>query len=121
MTAKIIDGNAMAAEVRDEVKAEAVALKAAHGLTPGLAVVLVGENPASVSYVRGKEKDGIEVGFFAETIRRSADITQDELMGLVRDLNQDARFHGILVQLPLPAHIDAERVIQRRKNFGEGD
>ncbi|MSQ27448.1 MAG: bifunctional 5,10-methylene-tetrahydrofolate dehydrogenase/5,10-methylene-tetrahydrofolate cyclohydrolase [Dehalococcoidia bacterium] len=112
MTAQIIDGNAMAAAVRDEVKAEAVALKAAHGLTPGLAVVLVGENPASVSYVRGKEKDGIEVGFFAATIRHPADITQDELMGLVRELNQDARFHGILVQLPLPPHIDAEQVIE---------
>lgn len=102
----------MAAAVRDEVKGEVAALRAAHGLTPGLAVVLVGDNPASVSYVRGKEKDGIEVGFFAETLRRPADITQDELMGLVRALNRDVRYHGILVQLPLPPHIDAERVLE---------
>lgn len=112
MTAQIIDGNAMAAAVRDEVKAEAAALHAAHGITPGLAVVLVGENPASVSYVRGKEKDGLEVGFFAETFRRPEAITQDELLGLVRELNQDRRYHGILVQLPLPPHIEAERVLE---------
>ena len=71
MTAEIIDGNRIAEDVRGEVKAQVDALKQQHGLTPGLAVVLVGENPASVSYVRGKERDGVEVGFFAETIRRS--------------------------------------------------
>ncbi len=112
MTAQIIDGNRIAEDVRGEVKAKVEALKAAHDLTPGLAVVLVGENPASVSYVRGKERDGIEVGFFAETIRRPTDITQDALMGLVRDLNHDKRYHGILVQLPLPTHINAEAIVE---------
>ncbi len=112
MTAEIIDGNRIAEDVRGEVKAQVDALKQQHGLTPGLAVVLVGENPASVSYVRGKERDGVEVGFFAETIRRPADISQDELMALVRDLNKDSRYHGVLVQLPLPPHINAEVVLE---------
>ena len=112
MTAEIIDGNRIAEDVRGEVKAQVDALKQQHGLTPGLAVVLVGENPASVSYVRGKERDGVEVGFFAETIRRPADISQDELMALVRDLNKDSRYHGVLVQLPLPPHINVEVVLE---------
>ncbi len=111
MTAQIIDGNALSQTIRDEVKASTVGFVARHGFAPGLAVVLVGENPASMSYVRGKERDGIEVGFHAETIRRAADITQDALLGLVADLNADRRFHGILVQLPLPAHIDSDVVI----------
>ncbi len=112
MTAEIIDGNRIAEDVRGEVKAQVDVLKQQHGLTPGLAVVLVGENPASVSYVRGKERDGVEVGFFAETIRRPADISQDELMALVRELNEDSRYHGVLVQLPLPPHINAEVVLE---------
>ena len=112
MAAQIIDGNKTAETIRAEVRAEVDALKAAHGLTPGLAVVLVGDNPASMSYVRGKERDGVEVGFFAETIRRTADISQDELLGLVRALNADDRYHGILVQLPLPPQIDAEQVLE---------
>ncbi len=112
MTAEIIDGNRIAEDVRGEVKAQVDALKQQHDLTPGLAVVLVGENPASVSYVRGKERDGVEVGFFAETIRRPADISQDELMALVRELNEDSRYHGVLVQLPLPPHINAEVVLE---------
>lgn len=112
MSAAIIDGNALAAQVRSEVKARTEAFTARHGFPPGLAVVLVGENPASVSYVRGKERDGVEVGFAAETVRRPAAITQGELLGLVRELNQDPRFHGILVQLPLPPHIDADAIIE---------
>jgi len=112
MPAEIINGNQMAAEVRSEVKAGVEALKTERGIVPGLAVVLVGENPASVSYVRGKERDGIEAGFHAETIRRPADISQDALLALVADLNADDRYHGILVQLPLPPHIDAEAVLE---------
>ena len=111
MTAQIIDGNALSQTIRDEVKASTEGFKARHGVAPGLAVVLVGENPASMSYVRGKERDGIEVGFHAETIRRAADITQEALLGLVAELNADRRFHGILVQLPLPAHIDSDVII----------
>ena len=105
MTATIIDGNAIAQQVRDEVRADVDRLRAS-GIEPGLAVVLVGDNPASVSYVRGKARDATEVGMRSETIHVSADISQDDLLGLVADLNADPRWHGIIVQLPLPAHID---------------
>ncbi len=105
MTATIIDGNAIAQQIRDEVRADVERLRA-KGVEPGLAVVLVGENPASVSYVRGKSRDAIEVGMRSETIRVSSDISQDALLGLVADLNADPRWHGIIVQIPLPAHIN---------------
>ena len=105
MSATIIDGNTIAQQVRDEVRADVDRLHAS-GIEPGLAVVLVGDNPASVSYVRGKARDATEVGMRSETIRIAADISQDALLGLVADLNADARWHGIIVQLPLPAHID---------------
>jgi methylenetetrahydrofolate dehydrogenase (NADP+)/methenyltetrahydrofolate cyclohydrolase len=105
MTATIIDGNAIAQQVRDEVRADVERLKA-KGVVPGLAVVLVGENPSSVSYVRGKTRDAADVGMRSETIRRPADITQQELLALVAELNADPGWHGILVQLPLPSHID---------------
>ncbi|HEY8173452.1 MAG TPA: tetrahydrofolate dehydrogenase/cyclohydrolase catalytic domain-containing protein [Dehalococcoidia bacterium] len=109
MTATIIDGNAIAQQVRDEVRAE-VDLLRGRGVEPGLVVVLVGDNPASVSYVRGKTRDATEVGMRSETIRRSADITQHELLALVDELNRDPTWHGILVQLPLPPHIDESAV-----------
>lgn len=105
MTATIIDGNAIAQQVRDEVRADVDRLRAS-GIEPGLAVVLVGDNPASVSYVRGKARDATEVGMRSETVHVSADISQDDLLGLVADLNADPRWHGIIVQIPLPAHID---------------
>jgi methylenetetrahydrofolate dehydrogenase (NADP+)/methenyltetrahydrofolate cyclohydrolase len=105
LTATIIDGNAIAGQIRDEVRSEVARLKAS-GSDPGLVVVLVGEDPASVSYVRGKTRDVLEVGMRSETLRISADVTQEQLLGLVGDLNQDERWHGILVQLPLPSHID---------------
>jgi methylenetetrahydrofolate dehydrogenase (NADP+)/methenyltetrahydrofolate cyclohydrolase len=105
VAAKILDGNAIASQVRDEVRAD-VARLAASGVQPGLAVVLVGENPSSISYVRGKTRDAAEVGMRSETIRRRADITQDELLRLVDELNGDPAWHGVLVQLPLPPHID---------------
>jgi methylenetetrahydrofolate dehydrogenase (NADP+)/methenyltetrahydrofolate cyclohydrolase len=105
MTATIIDGNAIAQQVRDEVRADVERL-AAKGVVPGLAVVLVGENPSSVSYVRGKTRDAVDVGMRSDTIRRPASITQHELLALVSELNADPTWHGILVQLPLPTHID---------------
>lgn len=105
MTATIIDGNAIAQQVRDEVRADVDRLRAS-GIEPGLAVVLVGDNPASVSYVRGKARDATEIGMRSETVHVSADISQDDLLGLVADLNADPRWHGIIVQIPLPAHID---------------
>ncbi len=109
MTATIIDGNAIAQQVRDEVRADVARLRAS-GTEPGLAVVLVGDDPGSVSYVRGKARDATEVGMRSETLRISAEISQEDLLGLVADLNADARWHGIIVQLPLPAHIDESAI-----------
>jgi methylenetetrahydrofolate dehydrogenase (NADP+)/methenyltetrahydrofolate cyclohydrolase len=105
MTATIIDGTAIAQQVRDEVRADVSRLRAG-GTEPGLVVVLVGDDPASASYVRGKARDAVEVGMRSETIRVPADVSQDALLGMVADLNADPRWHGILVQLPLPPHID---------------
>jgi methylenetetrahydrofolate dehydrogenase (NADP+)/methenyltetrahydrofolate cyclohydrolase len=105
VTATIIDGEAIAQQVRDEVRADVDALRA-RGVEPGLAVVLVGEDPASESYVRGKNRDAIATGMRSETIRRPASISQDELLALVAELNADPGWHGIIVQLPLPDHID---------------
>jgi methylenetetrahydrofolate dehydrogenase (NADP+)/methenyltetrahydrofolate cyclohydrolase len=105
MTATVIDGNAIAQQVRDEVRADVERLRA-RGIEPGLAVVLVGENPASVSYVRGKTRDAAEVGMRSDTVRLSAAISQAELLRTVAELNADPRWSGILVQLPLPDHID---------------
>ncbi len=106
--ATIIDGQAIAAEVRRELEGRVAALKA-RGVTPGLAAVLVGDNPASISYVRGKAKACAEVGIDAETVRLPADISEEALLGTIADLNADPRFHGIIVQLPLPPHLDGDR------------
>lgn len=106
--AEIIDGQAIAEQVRGELRDRIAALKA-QGITPGLAAVLVGDDPASVAYVRGKAKDAAEAGIFAETVRQPPDISEEALLGLIADLNADPRFHGIIVQLPLPAHLDGER------------
>jgi methylenetetrahydrofolate dehydrogenase (NADP+)/methenyltetrahydrofolate cyclohydrolase len=105
MSAEIIDGAAIAQQVLDEVRAEVRRLKVA-GTDPGLAVVLVGDNPSSASYVRGKTRDAQAVGMRSETIRLPADVTQSDLLRLVGDLNRDPGWHGVLVQLPLPPHID---------------
>jgi methylenetetrahydrofolate dehydrogenase (NADP+)/methenyltetrahydrofolate cyclohydrolase len=109
--AQMIDGKAVAARVRAEVKAEVDRLKARSGLVPGLAVVRVGEDPASKVYVTGKKKAAEEVGFNSWEHHQDASITQDALLALVDKLNNDPAVHGILVQLPLPKHIDAERII----------
>lgn len=109
--AQLIDGKAVAARVRAEVKAEAERLKAERGLIPGLAVVRVGEDPASKIYVTGKKKAAQELGFNSWEHHLDAGISQDELLSLVRKLNADPAVHGILVQLPLPKHIDAELII----------
>ncbi|MBI5288350.1 MAG: bifunctional methylenetetrahydrofolate dehydrogenase/methenyltetrahydrofolate cyclohydrolase FolD [Chloroflexi bacterium] len=111
MTAKIIDGTAIAQQVRDEV-AERVRTLATRGVEPGLAVVLVGENPASVSYVRGKTRDAAAVGMRSETIRVPADVSQEELLRLVNELNENPGWHGVLVQLPLPDHIDERSITE---------
>ncbi len=107
----IIDGTATAAEIRQELT-KAVEERIAKGLPrPGLAAVLIGENPASKVYVRSKRKACAEVGFLAETFTLPADATQEEAEKLVADLNADERFNGILVQLPLPWHLDDEKVL----------
>lgn len=105
MTAQIIDGTAMAANIKAEVATRVAALKA-KGVSPGLAVILVGDDPGSVSYVSGKAKDCEEVGIFSETFHLPAETTQQELLSLVATLNADSRFHAILPQLPLPKHVD---------------
>ncbi|WP_298430036.1 bifunctional methylenetetrahydrofolate dehydrogenase/methenyltetrahydrofolate cyclohydrolase FolD [uncultured Jannaschia sp.] len=110
MTAKIIDGKAFAATIRGRVAEEVARLKAA-GVTPGLAVVLVGEDPASAVYVRNKGKQTVEAGMHSEEHRMDADSSQDALMAKVAQLNADPAIHGILVQLPLPGHLDAEAVL----------
>jgi methylenetetrahydrofolate dehydrogenase (NADP+)/methenyltetrahydrofolate cyclohydrolase len=109
--AQLIDGKAVAAQVRLEVKAEVERLKAERGIVPGLAVVRVGEDPASKIYVTGKKKAALEVGFNSWEHHLEASITQEALLAQVERLNADPAVHGILVQLPLPKHIDAERII----------
>src|SRR6516165_9826698 len=110
MTATILDGNKIAGEIRAEVSAEAQSLSAA-GLHPGLAVVLVGHNPASEIYVRGKVKSSEEVGIYSEKHTPSESATTEELLALVENLNRREEIDGILIQLPLPLQVDAKRVL----------
>jgi len=105
MTAQIISGTEIAKQIREELKQEIAQLKAKHNLVPGLATVLVGENPASQSYVGAKEKTSIELGIYSERLDLPEKTSQDELMALVDRLNKDPKIHGILVQLPLPKHL----------------
>ena len=111
MTATVIDGKAFAATVREKVAAHVTMLKSEHGITPGLAVVLVGEDPASQVYVRSKGKQTVEVGMESFEFKRDDDITEKELLALIEQLNNDPKVHGILVQLPLPAQLDSDLVI----------
>ena len=111
MTATVIDGKAFAANVRGQVAEHVTRLKADHGITPGLAVVLVGEDPASQVYVRNKGKQTVEAGMASFEYKYEAEASENELLEKIRHLNNDPAVHGILVQLPLPDHIDAEKVI----------
>jgi methylenetetrahydrofolate dehydrogenase (NADP+)/methenyltetrahydrofolate cyclohydrolase len=111
MTAQIIDGNALAAQLRADVSRR-VTLLAAKGVRPGLAVILVGENPASQVYVKHKVKDSEETGFHSVLDRHPADMSEAALLARIRELNNDPAIHGILVQLPLPPHLDANKVIE---------
>jgi methylenetetrahydrofolate dehydrogenase (NADP+)/methenyltetrahydrofolate cyclohydrolase len=110
MPATILDGNKIATEIRAEVAAEAKALSEA-GMRPGLAVVLVGHNPASEIYVRGKVKSSEEIGLYSEKHTPPETVSTDELLALVEDLNRRDEIDGILVQLPLPAQVDAKKVL----------
>lgn len=109
MGAQIISGTAVAAEIRQEIAQKVKELKA-KGVTPGLAVVLVGEDPASISYVTAKAKGAEEVGVHEETIRLPATVSEDTLLKKLAELNKDPRFHGILVQMPLPKHLDEKKI-----------
>ncbi|MDX2290079.1 MAG: bifunctional methylenetetrahydrofolate dehydrogenase/methenyltetrahydrofolate cyclohydrolase FolD [Hyphomicrobiaceae bacterium] len=108
---RIIDGKAVAAEVRADVAAKVAAMKAAHGFVPGLAVVLVGEDPASKVYVKNKSQQTVEVGMKSVEHKLSAETSEAELLAIVQSLNNDPSVHGILVQLPLPKHVNAEKVL----------
>ena len=110
MTAKILDGKALAEEIRGEVATGVAEMQQKHGVTPGLAAVLVGDDPASAIYVRNKRRACDEVGMVSETILLPADSTNQQVLVQVQALNNDPRFHGILVQLPLPPQVD-ERLI----------
>ncbi len=110
MTAQIIDGKQIAADMRAELKAEVAKLKE-QGIVPGLAVVLVGEDPASKSYVTAKERACEDMGIFSDDNRLDADISQEELMALVEKLNNDPKINGILVQLPLPDGLNEAEVL----------
>ena len=111
MTARIISGNEIAKKVHAEVAEKVATFCKSYDVAPGLAVVLVGDDPASRSYVRRKERACEEVGIVTETLNIGADINAEHLAGVVADLNRDDRYHGILVQLPLPDHIDADAII----------
>ena len=110
--AKILDGAALALEIRGEVAVGVKEMIQNHRVTPGLAAVLVGEDPASAIYVRNKRRSCDEVGMFSETFVLPADTDQAEVLALVERLNADVRFHGILVQLPLPAQVDTQKIIE---------
>lgn len=111
MTAKIIDGKAIAADLRAEVGRQVAKLKEDHGITPGLAVVLVGEDPASEVYVRNKNRSTIEAGMKSVEHKLDASTSEEDLLALIAKLNADPEIHGILVQLPLPDHLNEDAVI----------
>lgn len=109
--AKLIDGKALAAKMQNELVEKVEKLKAEAGIVPGLVVILVGDDPASQVYVRNKERSAKKAGFLNETVRLSESTSEEELIQVIEQYNNDDRFHGILVQLPLPAHITDKRVI----------
>jgi len=111
LTAKIIDGRALAEQIREEVKSGVEKLKSEEGIVPGLGVILVGENPASKVYVRNKARACEHVGIYSETIKLPEEISEEELLEHVNKLNEREDIHGILVQLPLPKHINSEKIL----------
>ena len=111
MTAQIIKGSEVAKQIREELKQEADQLKEKHNLVPGLVTVLVGADPASQVYVGAKEKASKELGFYSERHDLPADTSEDKVLALIEKLNKDPKIHGILVQLPLPKHINETKVL----------
>ncbi|MCD6385608.1 bifunctional methylenetetrahydrofolate dehydrogenase/methenyltetrahydrofolate cyclohydrolase FolD [Candidatus Sumerlaeota bacterium] len=112
MSAKIIDGKKIAEQIRQEIAQQTEQLKTSRGITPGLAVVLVGNNPASEVYVRNKQKACEKIGLLSELHRFPEDASQDLLLKKISELNHDDKIHGILVQLPLPPHINEQSILQ---------
>ena len=110
---KVIDGKKIALEIRQEVSKSVEEMAYKHSMKPGLAVILVGDDPASAVYVRNKERSAIEVGMKSKTFRLSSDSTEEDVLELIQALNVNEEYHGILVQLPLPGHIDENRVISK--------
>ena len=111
MTAKLINGNEIAQQIRGELKQETARLKEKFNVVPGLVTILVGENPASVSYVTAKQKTSKELGFYSIQDSQPATIQQEELLELIDRYNKDPKIHGILVQLPLPKHINETKIL----------
>ena len=111
MAATIIDGKAIAADIRKEIAAGTERLKKEHGITPGLVTILVGDNKASKSYVLAKGRAAVELGFHSVQETRPDSISEEDLLALVDRYNEDPAIHGILVQLPLPKHVDSDRVL----------
>lgn len=112
MPARVLNGARIAEEIRNEVAEGVHRFHMAHGFPPGLAAVLIGDNPASVIYVRNKQRACQEVGIYTETFPLPASVPLEEVLALIHRLNQDGRFHGILVQLPLPPHLDERKVLE---------
>jgi methylenetetrahydrofolate dehydrogenase (NADP+)/methenyltetrahydrofolate cyclohydrolase len=111
MTAKLINGNEIAKQIREELKEETARLKAKYNLVPGLVTILVGQNPASVSYVTAKQKTSKELGFYSIQDNQPESISEEELLRLIEKYNHDPQIHGILVQLPLPKHINETKIL----------
>lgn len=112
MEAELIDGKRISRTVRAEIAEGVAALRKEHNITPGLAVVLVGDDPASAVYVRSKQKAAAEAGMYAKDIRLKSSVSQGELLDKLEAINNDKNIHGVLVQLPLPAHLEKEKVIE---------
>jgi methylenetetrahydrofolate dehydrogenase (NADP+)/methenyltetrahydrofolate cyclohydrolase len=111
MSAKIISGKEIAAQIREELKQEVAELKEKHNIVPGLVTILVGENPASISYVTAKQRTSHDLNFYSEQDNQPEDVSEEDLLKLIDKYNKDSRIHGILVQLPLPKHIDEKKVL----------
>jgi methylenetetrahydrofolate dehydrogenase (NADP+)/methenyltetrahydrofolate cyclohydrolase len=111
MPAQILDGKSIAQEIREGIKKEVMELKEMHGVIPGLVTILVGENPASVSYVTAKQRTAHELGFHSVQENLPENVSEDELLMLIEKYNRDEKIHGILVQLPLPKHINERNVL----------
>jgi len=111
MTAKLINGNEVAQQIREELKQETAQLKNKYNIVPGLVTILVGENPASVSYVTAKQKTSKELGFYSIQDNQPATISEEELLKLIDKYNKDPKIHGILVQLPLPKHVNETKIL----------